>query len=57
MVINWVADFDTSNHTTNNANNISLFHPSNSATLSIVVDNGSNLPITSAGGLVLLGLL
>jgi hypothetical protein len=54
----WVADSDASNHTTLDSGNISLFHlPNYNMPSSIVVGNGSVLPVTSIGDSVLLGPL
>jgi hypothetical protein len=55
VVINWVVDIDATNHTTPHSGHISprpssLAHPS-----SIVVGNGSVLPVTSIGDSVLSG--
>jgi hypothetical protein len=54
-VQNWVADSSASHHTTPLAGNISKLCPLNSSDpSSIVVGNGSSLPITSVGDSVLL---
>jgi hypothetical protein len=50
-----VANSGTSNHTMSDSGNISLFRPPNSAMpSSIIVGNGSILPITSVGDSILL---
>jgi hypothetical protein len=55
-ITNWIADSGASNHTTPDSGNVSMSHPPNSNTpSSIVVGNGSILPITSVGNTVLLG--
>jgi hypothetical protein len=52
--MDWVADSGASNHTTPDPGNISLFRPPNPIVpSSIVVDNGSVLPVTSVGDTVL----
>jgi hypothetical protein len=52
----WVTDSGASNHATSDPDNISLFRPHNPATSpSIVVGNGSNLPVISVGDTVLPG--
>jgi hypothetical protein len=49
-----VADFDATHHTTPSVGNISTLRPLNSLNpSSIVVGNGSSLPITSVGDLFL----
>jgi hypothetical protein len=49
-VTNWVVDFGASSHTTSDAGNFSTIHPPNSTDpSSIIVGNGSYLPITSVG--------
>jgi hypothetical protein len=54
----WVADSGASNHTTPDSGNISRFHPLHSnMPSSIVVGNGSVLPVTSVGDSVLPGPL
>jgi hypothetical protein len=58
ILTDWVTDSGTSNHTTPDSGNISLFHPPNSnMSSSIVAGNGSVLPITSVGDSVLPGPL
>jgi hypothetical protein len=53
-VIEWVTDFGTSNQTTSNPGNISLFRPPHpTIPSSIVVGNGSILPLTSVRDTVL----
>jgi hypothetical protein len=53
---NWVADFGASYHTTPDTNTVSLPHPPNpTSPSSIIVDNGSTLPATSVGDMVLTG--
>jgi hypothetical protein len=50
MVIDWVADSDVSNHTTSDAGNLSsVLPPTSTDPSSIVVGNGSALPVTSVG--------
>jgi hypothetical protein len=52
----WVADFGASHHTTPSIGNISNPRPLNSASpSSIIVGNGSTLPITSVGDSVIPG--
>jgi hypothetical protein len=52
----WVTDSDASNHTTPDPGNVSLSQPPNPAILlSIVVGNGSVLPIILVGDMVLPG--
>jgi hypothetical protein len=52
----WVADSSTSNHTTSNAGNLASVHPPTSTNpSSIVVGNGSTLPVTSIGDSALPG--
>jgi len=54
----WVMDSGASNHMTLDTGNISLFRPSRSSyPSSIVVGNGSVLPVSSVGHSVLLGPL
>jgi hypothetical protein len=49
-VTDWVADSGASNHTTSDAGNLSSVHPPTSTDpSSIVVGNGSVLPVTSVG--------
>jgi hypothetical protein len=53
-VNDWVADSGASHHTTHSVGNISNPHPLNSGSpSSIVVGNGSTLPITSVGDSVI----
>jgi hypothetical protein len=53
-VIDWVADSGTSNHTTSDAGNLTSVRPPTSTDpSSIIVGNGSTLPITLAGDLAL----
>jgi hypothetical protein len=53
-VNDWVADSGSSHHTTPSVGNISNPHPLNSASpSSIVVGNGSTLPVTSVGDSVI----
>jgi hypothetical protein len=53
----WVADSGASHHTTPSVGNISNPRPLNSASpSSIVVGNGSTMPVTSVGDSVILGL-
>jgi hypothetical protein len=53
-ITDWVADSSASNHTTSNAGNLTTFQVFNSvAPSSIVVGNGSILPVTSVGDIVL----
>jgi hypothetical protein len=55
-VQDWVADFDTTHHTTPSIGNIStLLRLASSNPSSIIVGNGSSLPITSVGDSVLPG--
>ena len=57
-VNDWVADFGASHHTTPSIGNIYNPHPLNYASpSSIVVGNGSTLPVTSVGDLVIPGPL
>jgi hypothetical protein len=52
----WVADSGATHHTTPSVGNISTLRPLNSLhPSSIIVGNGSSLPITSLGDSVLLG--
>jgi hypothetical protein len=56
LVNDWVADSDASLHTTHSISNISNPRPLNSASpSSIVVGNGSTLPVTSVGDSVIPG--
>jgi hypothetical protein len=56
-VTDWVTDSSTFNHTTSDANNLTSVHPPTSIDpSSIVVGNGSALPITSVGDSALPGL-
>jgi hypothetical protein len=53
-VQDWVVNSDATHHTTPSIGNISTLHPlASSNTSSIVVGNGSSLPITSVGDSVL----
>jgi hypothetical protein len=53
-VNDWVADPGASDHTTHSVSNISNPHPLNSASpSSIIVGNGSTLPVTSVGDSVI----
>jgi hypothetical protein len=53
----WVADSGASNHTTSDADKLTAVHPPTATDpSSIIVDNGSALPVTSVGDLALLGL-
>jgi hypothetical protein len=55
-VQDWVADFGATHHITSSVGNISTPHPSNSSNpSSIIIGNGSSLPITSVGDSVLPG--
>jgi hypothetical protein len=55
-VLDWVVDSGATHHTTPSAGNISTLRPlASSNPSSIVVGNGSSLPITSVGDLVLPG--
>jgi hypothetical protein len=55
-VQDWVADSGATHHTTPSVGNISNLRPlASSNPSSIVVGNGSSLPITSVGDLILLG--
>jgi hypothetical protein len=55
-VQDWVANSDKTYHTTSSVGNISTFHPLNSSNpSSIIVGNGSSLPITSVGDSILPG--
>jgi hypothetical protein len=57
VVTDWVTDSDASNHTTSDAGNLTFVHPPTSPDLSsIVVANGSALPVTSVGDSALSGL-
>jgi hypothetical protein len=49
-----VADSDATNHTTPSVGNLTTFGPFNSATPSIIVANGSVLPVTSVGDTVVI---
>jgi hypothetical protein len=54
-VTDWVIDSGTSNHTTFSAGNLtSVRSPLLTDPSSIVVDNGSSLPVTSVGNMTLL---
>jgi hypothetical protein len=53
-VTDWVADFGASNHTTFNVGNLtSVRPPLPTDHSSIIVDNGSSLPVTSVGNTAL----
>jgi hypothetical protein len=53
-VQDWVADFGVTHHTTPSIGNISTLHPlASSNPSSIIVGNGSSIPITSVGDSVL----
>jgi hypothetical protein len=55
-VIDWVADSDTSNHTTSDADNLtSVRSPTSIDPSSVVVGNGSALLVTSVGDSALPG--
>jgi hypothetical protein len=55
-IIEWIADSEASNHTTPDSGNISRFRsPISTIPSSIVVGNGSSLPVTSIGDTVLSG--
>jgi hypothetical protein len=50
VVTDWVTDSDASNHTTSSASNLTFVRPPlPTDPSSIVVDNGSSLPVTSVG--------
>jgi hypothetical protein len=54
---NWVTNSGASNHTTSDAGNFTSVRPPTSTDpLSIVVDNGSALPVTSVGDSTIHGL-
>jgi hypothetical protein len=54
LVQDWVVDSGVMHHTTPSVGNISTPHPLNSSNpSSIIVGNGSSLPVTSVGDLVL----
>jgi hypothetical protein len=56
-VTGWVTDSSASNHTTLNASNLSFVRPPTfTDPSSIIIGNGSALPITSVGDSALLGL-
>jgi hypothetical protein len=56
-VTDWVANFGASNHTTYSASNLtSVRSPLPTNPSSIIVDNGSSLPVTSVGNTAFLGL-
>jgi hypothetical protein len=56
VVTNWVADSGASNHTTSDADNLTSVRPPHiSDPSSIIVGNGSSLPITSVGDTTLPG--
>jgi hypothetical protein len=49
-VTNWVADSRASNHTTSDASNLNYILPPHiNDPSSIIVENGSSLPVTSVG--------
>jgi hypothetical protein len=55
--VDWVADSDTSNHTTSDVSNLTSVHPYHiNDPSSIIVGNGSSLTVTSVGDTALLGL-
>jgi hypothetical protein len=55
-ITEWIADSGASNHTTLDSGNISRFRsPTSNIPSSIVVGNGSSLPVTSVGDTVLSG--
>jgi hypothetical protein len=55
-VTNWVTDSDASNHTTSDGGNLTSVHQrQNNDPSSIIVGNGSALPITSVGDMTLPG--
>jgi hypothetical protein len=55
-VTDWVVDSGASNHTTSDAGNLTSIRPTTSIDpSSIVVGNGSDLPVTSVGDSVLPG--
>jgi hypothetical protein len=57
VVTDWVTDSDASDHTTSDVGNLSSVRPSTSTDpSSIVVGNGSALPVTSVGDSALPGL-
>jgi hypothetical protein len=57
VVIDWVADSSTSNHTTSDDGNLtSVRPPTFTDPSSIIVANGSTLSVTSVGDLTLFGL-
>jgi hypothetical protein len=50
VVTDWVTDSGASNHTTSDAGNLTSVHPPISTSpSSIIVGNGSALPVTSVG--------
>jgi hypothetical protein len=56
VVTNWVADSGASNYTTSDADNLTSVRPPHISDLSsIIVGNGSSLPITSVGDTTLPG--
>jgi hypothetical protein len=56
-VTNWVADSRASNHTTSDASNLNyILPPYINDPSSIIVENGSSLPVTSVGDTTLPGL-
>jgi hypothetical protein len=49
-ITDWVADFGASNHTTSDAGNLTSNHPPHiNAPSSVIVGNGSSLPVISVG--------
>jgi hypothetical protein len=55
-VTDWVADSDASNHSTSDVGNLTFVHPPTSTDpSSIIVGNGSALPVTSVGDSALPG--
>jgi hypothetical protein len=57
VITDWVADSGASNHTTSNASNLASVRPPTSTGLSsIIVGNGSALPVTSVGDSTLFDL-
>jgi hypothetical protein len=56
VVTDWVADFGASNHTTSDVGHFTSVHPPHTNDpSSIIVGNGSSLPITSVGDMTLPG--
>jgi hypothetical protein len=57
VVTDWVVDSDASNHTTSDVSNFTPVHPPKfTDPSSIIVGNGSALPVTSVGDSALPGL-